>query len=233
MTSVASGGAIGIGSTRPLYTWISASVVRQLAVLDVKTVVIEFTLQVRNTDAIGTHHEARWTDTLGAIVREHQTSAGVTDALVTNEDKAQLSWTSLTHPLTVGVVTRGTDTLLSLIEDETSARRTSWYRCTLHSSIALISSDTHTDHGPDRLRVQDCTLGISATGIRQVTRLGTVLVNTGQLAGTLTVRSTSQLDPGTTGAFTAFKSWRTFTVWLVANHCTLCHAHTGVLNGTG
>ena len=100
---MASGGAIGIGSTRPLHTWISASVVGQLAVLDVKTVVIEFTLQVRNTDAIRTRHEARGTDTLAAIVREHQTSAGVTDALVTDEDKAKLSGTSLTHALAVGV----------------------------------------------------------------------------------------------------------------------------------
>ena len=184
---MASGGAIGIGSTWPLYTWISASVVRQLAVLDVKTVVIEFTLQVRNTDAIGTHHEARGTDTLGAIVREHQTSAGVTDALVTNEDKAQLSWTSLTHPLTVGVVTRGADTLLPLIEDEASARRTGGYRCTLHCGIALISLDTDADHGPHWLSVQHSTLGVTAAWVCQITGLDTLLVDAGQLAGTLGV----------------------------------------------
>ena len=142
---MASGGAIGIGSTRPLHTWISASVVRQLAVLDVKTVVIEFTLQVRNTDAIRTRHEARGTDTLGAIVREHQTSAGVTDALVTDEDKAELSGTSLTHALTVGVVTRGADTLLPLVEDEASARGAGGHRGALHGGVALVALDADAD----------------------------------------------------------------------------------------
>ena len=184
---MASGGAIGIGSTRPLHTRISASVVGQLAVLDVKTVVIEFTLQVRNTDAIRTHHEARGTDTLAAIVREHQTSAGVADALVTDEDKAQLGGTSLTHALTVGVVTRGADTLLPLVEDEASARGAGGHRGALHGGVALVALDADADHRPHGLRVQHRALGVAAARVGQVAGLHTLLVDAGQLARTLGV----------------------------------------------
>ena len=182
-----SGGAIGIGSTRPLYTWISASVVRQLAVLDVNTVVIEFTLEVRNTDAVRTHHEARGTDTLGAVIREDQASAGVADALVTDEDKAQLGGAALAHALAVGVVTRRTHALLPLIKDEASARGTGRHGGALHGGVALVALDADADHRPDWLSVQHCTLGVTAAGVGQVTRLDTLLVDAGQLAGTLGV----------------------------------------------
>ena len=67
LTSVTSGSTIGIVSARPLYTWITASVVGQLAIFDVNTVVIKATLQVRNADSVRSWDVAWGTDTLGAV----------------------------------------------------------------------------------------------------------------------------------------------------------------------
>ena len=67
LTSVTSGSTIGIVSARPLDTWITASVVGQLAIFDVNTVVIKATLQVRNADSVRSWDVARGTDTLGAV----------------------------------------------------------------------------------------------------------------------------------------------------------------------
>ena len=184
---MASWGAISIGSTRPLYTWISASVVRQLAVLDVNTVVIELTLQIRNTNAIRAHHEARRTDALGAVIREDQPSAGVTDALVTNEDKPELGGAPHTHALAVGVVARGTDALLPLVQDEAAARGTGGHWGALHCCVALVSLDADADHGPHRLGVQHSALGVAATGVGEVAGLHALLADAGQLTRALGV----------------------------------------------
>lgn len=62
-----SGSTIGIVSTRPLDTWITASVVGQLAIFDVNTVVIKATLQIRNADSVRSGDVSWWTDTFGAV----------------------------------------------------------------------------------------------------------------------------------------------------------------------
>lgn len=67
LTSVTSGSTIGIVSTRPLDTWITASVVGQLAIFDVNTVVIKATLQIRNADSVRSGDVSWWTDTFGAV----------------------------------------------------------------------------------------------------------------------------------------------------------------------
>lgn len=107
--------------------------------------------------------------------------------MVANQDKAQLGGTADTDALVIGVVARGTDTLLSLIEDEAAARWTGGHRGALHSSIALVSLDTDADHGPHGQGVQHRTLGIETTGVRQVAGVGALLVDTRGLAGTLGV----------------------------------------------
>ena len=84
-------------------------------------------------------------------------------------------------------MTRGTDTLFSLIEDETSTRGTGWHRCALHCSIALVSLDTDADHGPHWQSVQHSALGVDTTGVGQVAGVGALLVDAGSLTGTLRV----------------------------------------------
>ena len=68
LTSVTTRSTIGIVSTWPLDTWITTSVVGQLAIFDVNTVVVKATLQVRNTDTIWARNVSRRTDTLGAVI---------------------------------------------------------------------------------------------------------------------------------------------------------------------
>ena len=68
LTPVTTRSTIGIVSARPLDTRITASVVGQLAIFDVNTVVIKATLQVWDADSVRSRDVSWWTDTLGAII---------------------------------------------------------------------------------------------------------------------------------------------------------------------
>ena len=184
---MASWSSEGVSSTGPLDTGISAGVVGQLAVLDVNTVVIKPALQVRLAHSISPEDHSRRTDALVSLRREDQTSAGVTDALVADEDEAQLCGTPHTDPLLVSVVAGRTDTLVSLVQDEVPPWRTGGDWSTLQGGVALVSLNTDADHGPDWQSVQHCTLGVPTTGVRHAAGLGTVTIDTGQLAGALRV----------------------------------------------
>ena len=184
---MASWSSEGVSATGPLDTGISAGVVGQLAVLDVNTVVIKPALQVRLAHSVSPEDHSRRTDALVSLRREDQTSAGVTDALVADEDEAQLCGTPHTDPLLVGVVAGRTDTLVSLVQDEVPSRRAGGDWRALHGSVALVALDTDADHGPHWEGVQHGALGIPAAGVGHAARLGTVSIDAGQLAGALGV----------------------------------------------
>ena len=184
-TSVPSWCSEGVSSTGPLDAGVSAGVVGQLAVLDVNTVVIEPALEVGHTDSVLPEDHPRRTDALVSLRREDEASAGVTDALVADEDEAELGGTPDTDPLLVGVVTRRTDALVSLVQDEVPAWRAGRDGSALQGGVALVSLDTDADHGPHGDGVQHGALGVPAAGVGHAAGLGTVAVDAGKLTGAL------------------------------------------------
>ena len=233
LTSVAARGAVGILSAGPLDAGVAAGVVGELAVLDVDTVVVLDTLQVGDTHAVRAHDEPWRAHTLAAVLGEHEAAAGVADALVADEHEAELGGAADTHALVVGVVTGRAHALLALVQDEAAAGRAGGYWCALHGGVALVARDADADHGAHGLGVQHRALRVAAARVRQVAGLHALLVDAGQLAGTLRVRTAADLHPGAAGALAALKPGRTLAVGLVTHHSALRHAHAGVLDGAG
>ena len=79
---------VSVGATRPFYTWITASIICELTVLDVDTIVVQLTLQNRDAISVRSKLHLGWADTSGSILGWHQSSRTVTDTLVPDEDES-------------------------------------------------------------------------------------------------------------------------------------------------
>ena len=80
--AMASWSTISIWATGPFYTRIGASIIAQLAVLRVGTLVIHGALQDWDAHSVGAHLKVRGADAALAIRGEDQSSGAVTDTLV-------------------------------------------------------------------------------------------------------------------------------------------------------
>lgn len=156
---------VSIRATGPLYTRIGASIVAQLAVLRVGALIIYGALQDRDAHSVGAHLKVRRTDAALAVGGEDQASGTVAEALVADQDEAQLCFAADTHTFCISVVARRTHTLLVFIQDQSQARWTGGHGRALDGSVALVASDAHTHHGSDRQGVQHLALGVPAARV--------------------------------------------------------------------
>ena len=96
-----------------------------------------------------------------------------------------------------------TDTLLSLVENESLARRTGLDRGALDGSVSLVALLADADHGPDGQRVEDLAEGVEAAGVVQETGVLALAPDARLLGGAVGVNRATYLHPlagGATGA---------------------------------
>ena len=88
--AMASRSTVSIWATGPFYTRIGASIVAQLTVLRVGTLVIHSALQDGDAHSVRAHFKVGGTDAALAVRGENKSSGAVADTLVANEDKTKL-----------------------------------------------------------------------------------------------------------------------------------------------
>jgi len=224
---------VSIWATGPFYTRIGASIIAQLAVLRVGTLIIHSALQDGDAHSVGTHFKVRWTDAALAIGGENQSSGAVADTLVADEDKAKFCLATDANSLGIHVVAWWADTFFILIQYQSSARWAGCHRDTLDGSIALVAGDADADHSSDRKRVKHLTLGVPSTRVSHGAWVDTLPVDAGGLAWTLGIGPAANLHLGAAGALRPLKARWAGAVNFVANNCTLGWGLTGVLYAAG
>ena len=97
--AMAGGSTVSIGATGPFHTRIGASIVAQLTVLRVGTLVIHSALQDGDAHSVRSHFKVGGTDAALAVRGENKSSGAVADTLVANEDKTKLCLAADANPL--------------------------------------------------------------------------------------------------------------------------------------
>lgn len=223
----------GVLATRPFDAGIAASLIEGLAVADCRAIRIPPAFGLILADALFIEELADWTDTRarGAVIDEAAGFVTHAPAFVV-DDKAKVFAARDTNSVVIECVTRRTDALFILIQDQAPTRWTCLDGGAFQRSVALVTGQTDAGHCPDGECIQHRAFGVDSTRVLQCARIDTDTADAGRLGRTVPVSGAANHDLFTGIAAMAFKSRRTVTVDLVILDKTFGRSIARILNGT-